>query len=48
MKKLFARVVSFVSSLDSTKVRMVLMVVTLALLVLGAAAPDDGGGFIGR
>jgi hypothetical protein len=48
MKNLFNQVSSFVSRIDSTKIKFVLMIVTLALLVIGAGAPDSGGGYIGK
>ncbi len=32
--------------LGSSKVRLVIMLVTLGLFILGAGAPDDSGGFI--
>jgi hypothetical protein len=48
MKNLFNQVSSFVTRIDSTKIKFVLMIVTLALLVIGAGAPDSGGGIIGK
>lgn len=48
MKNLFNRISAYVSQIDSTKVKFILMIVTLALLVIGAGAPDSGGGYIGR
>ncbi len=48
MKSIFNRFSTFVSQLDSTKVKFILMIVTLALLVVGAGAPDSGGGLIGK
>jgi hypothetical protein len=48
MKSLFNRISSYVTKLDSTKIKFILMIVTLALLVVGAGAPDSGGGIIGR
>jgi hypothetical protein len=48
MKNLVNRVSCFVSKIDRTKIMFVLMIVTLALLVIGAGAPDSGGGIIGR
>ena len=34
------------SKFSSTKVRFVIMLVTLGLFILGAGAPEDSGGFI--
>jgi hypothetical protein len=48
MKSLFNQVTSYITKLDSTKIKFILMIVTLALLVIGAGAPDTGGGYIGR
>jgi hypothetical protein len=48
MKNLFNQFSCFVSRFDSTKIRVILMVVTIALLVIGAGAPDSGGGTIGK
>jgi len=48
MKSLFNQVSSYVTRLDGTKIKFILMIVTLALFVIGAGAPDSGGGFIGR
>jgi len=48
MKNLFNRVTSYIAKVDSTKIKFILMIATLALLVIGAGAPDSGGGIIGR
>jgi hypothetical protein len=48
MKSLFNQISTYVSRIDSTKVRFILMIVTLALLVIGAGAPDTGGGIVGK
>lgn len=36
----------FVANLNTNKVRMIIMLVTLGMFVLGAAAPEDAGGFL--
>ena len=48
MKSLSNRFSNYIVRLDSTKIKFILMIVTLALLVIGAGAPDSGGGFIGK
>jgi len=48
MKSIFNQVTSYITKLDSTKIKFILMIVTLSLLVIGAGAPDTGGSFIGR
>ena len=48
MKSIFNRISMDVTRIDSTKVKFILMIVTLALLVIGAGAPDTGGTIIGR
>ncbi len=47
MKSLFDRFSKYIAQVNSTRIRFVLMIVTLALLVIGASAPDSGGGYIG-
>lgn len=45
--KTIVREMTIVSGkLSSSKVRLVIMLVTLGLFILGAGAPEDAGGFI--
>jgi hypothetical protein len=43
MKSLVRELTIASGKLNSTNVRMVFMLVTLGLFILGAAAPEDGG-----
>jgi hypothetical protein len=47
MKSLFARFSTSVARVDPKLIKWILVLVTLALLVIGAGAPESGGGFIG-
>jgi hypothetical protein len=43
MKKQFARLSLALSKINRQHIQLVLAVMALAMLVLGAGAPDDGG-----
>lgn len=44
MKNAFSQLVLFSTKINKTHIQFVLMLVSLALLVLGAGAPEDVGG----
>ena len=47
MKSLFVRFSTSVARVDPKYLKWILVLVTLALLVIGAGAPESGGGLIG-
>ena len=48
MKTLNSQFVVLASKVNPAKVKIVLFVLSLALFVIGAGAPEAGGGIIGR
>jgi hypothetical protein len=47
MKNTFARLTITFSKLQKHHIQIFVLVVTIAMLVLGAGAPDTGGGTLG-
>jgi hypothetical protein len=47
MKAKFTKLLAFAPKFNSQNLQVVLALLTLALFVLGAGAPEGGGGIIG-
>jgi hypothetical protein len=48
MKTQIARLIIFTQKINRQHIQVVLSLLALVLFVLGAGAPDDGGGIISR
>ena len=47
MKNIETKIYSLANHIDSTKIRFVMLLVTLGLFIVAAGAPDAGGGITG-